>query len=286
MGSNTQAWAPYHTPPLTLECTRTSTRTQTGWTGLKSFYATVASTVEQAAKQQGYNLDLGAKAAAQSVAASSSSRGGYGGYGSGSGGMGGSGNGRGYGGGGYGGYEAMGEQEDEHGWGNGRNSAAYGNVGQGVAQPQQQGRGTGGGANGFSGFDEGDEHAGGGRVVSLGGCLLAAGGVGERDSYMTLLTQPHAEWPPCAALSCAIFTCLCETPTSYTCSRMHLQAGARAGTTGPAEGQVGPRPAGRAAWGPRRAQPRQGQPRPQGGVLRQMTTSGGSGELPLPRVNE
>jgi hypothetical protein len=32
---------------------------QTGWTGLKSIYATVASTVETAAKESGYNLNLG-----------------------------------------------------------------------------------------------------------------------------------------------------------------------------------------------------------------------------------
>jgi hypothetical protein len=36
---------------------------QTGWTGLKSLYATVASTVETAAKDSGYNLNLGGRPA-------------------------------------------------------------------------------------------------------------------------------------------------------------------------------------------------------------------------------
>lgn len=40
---------------------------KTGWTGLKSLYASVASTVEQAAKQHGYNVDLGAKSVAQTL---------------------------------------------------------------------------------------------------------------------------------------------------------------------------------------------------------------------------
>jgi hypothetical protein len=40
---------------------------QVGWTGLKSLYATVASTVESAAKEQGYRLDLGSKAVQQQL---------------------------------------------------------------------------------------------------------------------------------------------------------------------------------------------------------------------------
>ncbi|GAX74151.1 hypothetical protein CEUSTIGMA_g1600.t1 [Chlamydomonas eustigma] len=44
---------------------------QTGWTGLMSIYSTVASGVESAAKANGYNIDLGAKAAKSAVSTSS-----------------------------------------------------------------------------------------------------------------------------------------------------------------------------------------------------------------------
>lgn len=40
---------------------------QTGWLGLKSLYANVASTVESAAKDSGYNISLGSKAVANSL---------------------------------------------------------------------------------------------------------------------------------------------------------------------------------------------------------------------------
>jgi hypothetical protein len=40
---------------------------QVGWMGLKSLYANVASTVESAAKDSGYNISLGSKAVASSL---------------------------------------------------------------------------------------------------------------------------------------------------------------------------------------------------------------------------
>ena len=48
---------------------------QVGWTGLKSLYATVASSVEQAARTQGYQVDLGARAVSASVAKAQESTG-------------------------------------------------------------------------------------------------------------------------------------------------------------------------------------------------------------------
>ncbi|KAJ9510947.1 hypothetical protein QJQ45_027826, partial [Haematococcus lacustris] len=48
---------------------RAAEAAKTGWSGLRSLYATVASTVETAAKTQGYHIDLGAKAAAAAASA-------------------------------------------------------------------------------------------------------------------------------------------------------------------------------------------------------------------------
>eukprot|EP00879_Flechtneria_rotunda_P023863 GHRR01025272.1.p1 GENE.GHRR01025272.1~~GHRR01025272.1.p1 ORF type:complete len:274 (+),score=127.25 GHRR01025272.1:346-1167(+) len=42
-------------------------KAQVGWLGLKSLYANVASTVESAAKESGYNISLGSKAVATSL---------------------------------------------------------------------------------------------------------------------------------------------------------------------------------------------------------------------------
>lgn len=48
-------------------CCLTTRRAQVGWTGLKSLYANVASTVESVAKDSGYNISLGSKAVASSL---------------------------------------------------------------------------------------------------------------------------------------------------------------------------------------------------------------------------
>mmetsp|Transcript_34948 Transcript_34948/g.77712 ORF Transcript_34948/g.77712 Transcript_34948/m.77712 type:complete len:472 (+) Transcript_34948:236-1651(+) len=110
---------------------------QTGWTGLKSLYASVASTVEHAAKQQGYNIDLGAKAVLSS-AASGTGRAGSASSSRAYGGMEGLGQGSGGGGGGYGGD-------------NGSGMGGAGVSGRGAAA-------NGGRGNDFSGFDEGADN--------------------------------------------------------------------------------------------------------------------------------
>ena len=123
---------------------------QTGWTGLKSFYATVASTVEAAAKTQGYTLDLGSKA----VASSSSNGGGGSMRGPRS----------------YpdtqpeppGGYDYM-QEEEPQGYG-GRPAGQpgredYGGGGhEGGGVGGRANGGGGGGNNGFSGFDGGADN--------------------------------------------------------------------------------------------------------------------------------
>lgn len=54
------------TPAVFCACTLSATTTrastpQSGWSSFRSFYTSMASSVEQVAKQQGYDLNLGSK---------------------------------------------------------------------------------------------------------------------------------------------------------------------------------------------------------------------------------
>lgn len=134
-----------------------------GWSGLRSLYANVASTVESAAKESGYKIDLGSRQVAQSLRqeqqVSQLAASGYGGYGSGgSGGYG--------GGGGYGGNnmqhsmsEGRFQQQQQHA---GNSSSGFAGFGEGPANGGGGGRGAGGGGAGWDEWDNGN--AGGARA--------------------------------------------------------------------------------------------------------------------------
>lgn len=116
----------------TLQQTRTvvSEKAAVGWTGLKSLYANVASTVESAAKESGYNITLGSKAVASSLQqqqlAEQARR-----------------QQQAYGQGGYGGVDGNGHINGH--------SAGHG----GAQQQQQQ---PAAGTNGFAGFEDGADN--------------------------------------------------------------------------------------------------------------------------------
>ncbi|KAF8068451.1 maoI [Scenedesmus sp. PABB004] len=117
-----------------------------GWTGLKSLYANVASTVESVAKDSGYNISLGSKAVASSVqqqqmqqqlqrelaAQQQQHLGGGGGYG------------------GHGGHANGVHKSASEG-------RAFGGHG-GAQQGGSSGSGHAGGGNGFAGFDDGADN--------------------------------------------------------------------------------------------------------------------------------
>jgi len=158
---------------------------KTGWTGLKSLYATVASSVEQAAKQHGYNVDLGAKTVAQTLEqekfrqqmqqqASGSGRS-------------------------YGGYSQMeGEDDDHH-----HDYSAYslqqqqqqpanGSSGRGGGGSNTRG-GGGGGSGGFSGFDGGDDNGWGNDWGGNSGG--SRGGAAHKSQSMSALANQASSSP-------------------------------------------------------------------------------------------
>lgn len=166
-----------------------SYRPQSGLASLRSFYANVASSVEQAARQNGYNIDLGARQAAQAaqaaqaqaalqaqaqaaIQAQQGANGGYLGVGSGGGGYGG------------GGYEPVGSGSRDGG------AASRGGA---------SGRG---GADGFSGFEaagDDDGEAGFRMYRSLGGpervgCTGSSGGKTEKHTCGFLQRVPAATY--------------------------------------------------------------------------------------------
>eukprot|EP00882_Tetradesmus_deserticola_P004700 GHRQ01004954.1.p1 GENE.GHRQ01004954.1~~GHRQ01004954.1.p1 ORF type:complete len:417 (+),score=199.33 GHRQ01004954.1:225-1475(+) len=128
-------------------------KAQVGWMGLKSLYANVASTVESAAKDSGYNISLGSKAVATSLQQQQFEQqlqqqryGGYGGggFGSDSYAAGGSSSGQGAGG---------------SGVGNGMHkSASEGRAAAGVTGGSEGAAGRGGAGNGFAGFNDGADN--------------------------------------------------------------------------------------------------------------------------------
>lgn len=129
-------------------------KAQVGWMGLKSLYANVASTVESAAKDSGYNISLGSKAVATSLQQQQSEQqlqqqryGGYGGGGFGSDSYAAGGSSQGAGGSGY--NNGVHKSASE--------GRAFGSSGQqGGSSSRPAGRGSAG--NGFAGFNDGADN--------------------------------------------------------------------------------------------------------------------------------
>ncbi|GBF93446.1 hypothetical protein Rsub_06579 [Raphidocelis subcapitata] len=140
-----------------------------GWMGLQKLYANVASSVETAAKESGYKIDLGSRQVAAHVQQAAAT---------GSGGGGGSGR--------YGGFGSS-DYAGAGGYGNGshmQHSVSDGRVGGQQQQQQQQQHGGGGSFSGFdngsnnNGWDEwgsGGAGAGGGRPAAAAAAPVRSG---------------------------------------------------------------------------------------------------------------
>ncbi|KAG2427385.1 hypothetical protein HYH02_014605 [Chlamydomonas schloesseri] len=147
---------------------------QTGFAALSGLYARVASSVEQAARQNGYNVDLGSRAAAAASTTSSSRAAGYSG-----------------GGGATHSPSSSDYQQAPSSWGN---DDDYRPTQQHQQQPTSSSSGArGGGAGGFSGFDAegddadgwggwGDNKASSGRSAGAGAGAAARSGGSARPS--------------------------------------------------------------------------------------------------------